>query len=53
MATTKNGAKPAKNGKRNDPQAEGEKRLERMGMEEIVAAEHAAEGKIGGKGKKG
>jgi len=49
---TKNGAKPAKNGKR-DPQAEGEKRLVRMGMEEIVAAEHAAEGKIGRKGKKG
>lgn len=42
----------AKNEKK-DPQAEGEKRLIRMGVEEVVAAEHAAEGKIGkGKGEK-
>jgi hypothetical protein len=38
-----------KSGKK-DPQAEGEKRLIRMGAEEVVAAEHAAEGKLG-KGK--
>jgi len=37
-------------GQKKDAQAEGEKRLIAMGAEEIVAAEHAAEGKIG-KGK--
>ena len=42
-----------KGGKRPDPQAENEKRLIRMGAEEVVAAEHVAEGKIGkGKGPK-
>jgi hypothetical protein len=35
----------AKNDKK-DPQAEGEKRLIKMGVEEVVAAEHAAEGKL-------
>ena len=39
-------------GQKKDPQAEGEKRLIGMGAEEVVAAEHAAEGKIG-KGSKG
>lgn len=32
---------------KKDAQAEGEKQLIRMGAEEVVAAEHAAEGKIG------
>jgi hypothetical protein len=39
-----------KGGKRPDPHAQEEKKLIRMGAEEVVAAEHAAEGKIG-KGK--
>ena len=39
-------------GQKKDPQAEGEKRLIAMGAEEVVAAEHAAEGKIA-KGPKG
>lgn len=33
-------------GQKKDPQAEGEKRLIAMGVEEVVAAEHVAEGKI-------
>ena len=43
------GAKPGrtqpKSGKRADPAAEGEKRLIKMGMEEVVVAEHEAEGR--------
>ena len=38
---------------KKDTQAEGEKRLIAMGAEEVVAAEHAAEGKLPkGKGSK-
>jgi hypothetical protein len=33
-------------GQKKDAQAEGEKRLIAMGAEEVVAAEHAAEGKL-------
>ena len=36
-----------KSAKRPDVQAREEKKLIRMGAEEVVAAEHAAEGKIG------
>jgi hypothetical protein len=36
-----------KGGKRPDVQAREEKKLIRMGAEEVVAAEHATEGKIG------
>jgi hypothetical protein len=43
MATTKSAAKSTRAQKRPDPRAEDEKQLERMGMEELVAAQHAVE----------
>jgi hypothetical protein len=43
MAATKSATKSPKAEKRRDPRAEDEKQLERMGMEELVAAEHAVE----------